>query len=226
MRFSLRALSALAAAALLVGCGTTPPTGVSPSPTPSSATPSSSHSSVAPSSPTPSATTSASSTASTTPAANTIVLQGKGISNGAFGSPEDDVEGILTSKVGKADDSYAGPVCELDSATAYGRQLLYGGVAFLFQSKAKGTKNSARTFSSWVLTLDQQLPKSLKLADGYPVDTTFAKLKDQFPKGKSEVIALGDSVIHIYTTPSGIWYRGDDANTPTVVGAGPMGTCE
>jgi len=154
------------------------------------------------------------------------VLQGKGISGAPFGTPETDVVALLTSKSGKPDESYSGPVCEVDSATPYGRQLLYGGAAFLFQSKANGSAKSPRRFTSWVLNLDQPLQPSMKLADGYPVDTTFAKLRATFPSGKMTKITLGESAVYVFKTPAGIWYRGDDKKAPTDVGAGPMGTCE
>ncbi len=134
--------------------------------------------------------------------------------------------GQLTAKAGKPDDSYTGPVCELNDATPYGRQLLYGGVAFLFQSKAKGTAKSPRTFTSWVLNIEQPLQPTMKLADGYPAETTFAKLKAAFPAGKLTRIALGESAVYVFRTPAGIWYRGDDNKTPTDVGSGAMGTCE
>ena len=129
-------------------------------------------------------------------------------------------------KAGKPDDSYTGKVCELDDATPYGRQLLYGGAALLFQSKAKGTQSSPRTLTSWVVNLDQPLRSAMKLEAGYPTETTFAKLKTTFPKGKLSKMALGESAVWIFTTPSGLWYRGDDNKTPTDVGAGSMGTCE
>lgn len=154
------------------------------------------------------------------------MLQPKGIDKAAFGTAEDDVAGLLTAKSGKPDDTYSGPVCELNDATPYGRQLLYGGAVFLFQSKAKGNSKSPRTFTSWVLNLDQPLKASMQLADGYPVDTTFAKLKSAFPTGTLSKLALGQSSVYIFRTPAGIWYRGDDSKTPTDVGAGTMGTCE
>ena len=133
---------------------------------------------------------------------------------------------LLTARSGKPDESASGKVCELDDATPYGRQLSYGSAVFLFQSKAKGTKSSPRTFSSWVVNLDQPLKASMRLADGYPGATTFAKLATSFPKGKLTKIALGESVVYVFRTPSGIWYRGDDRKTPNAVGAGAMGTCE
>ena len=155
-----------------------------------------------------------------------LVLQPKGVDQFAFGTAEATVTAALNAKAGKADESYSGKVCEVDGDTPYGRQLLYGAGVFLFQSKARGTKNSPRTFTSWVVNLDQPLGSTLRLADGYPVDTTFAKLKTAFPKGKLRAITLGESSVWVFTTPSGLWYRGDDNKTPTDVGAGAMGTCE
>lgn len=229
MALSLRALGAIGAVALLTACGTTPPvTGtaspsVAASPTTTSAQPPSAG---APVTSPGSASPSGSPSASPSPAAAALVLQPKGIDTLTFGTGEATVTSALSAKVGKADDSYSGKVCELDDATPYGRQLLYGSTAFLFQSKARGTKASPRTFTSWVVNLDQPLSPAMRLADGYPLDTTFAKLKSAFPKGKLSRIALGESSVWVFTTPSGLWYRGDDAKTPTDVGAGPMGTCE
>lgn len=226
MAISLRALGAAGAAVVLTACATTPPPAVSASPSTGAAS----------DSPAPSASGSAPSaspsvspgtpSASPPPASTTIVLQAKGLDKANFGTAEKDVTTLLTARSGKPDDSYSGPVCELDSATPYGRQLVYGGAVFLFQSKAKGKANSPRTFTSWVINLEQPLKSSMKLADGYPANTTFAKLKSAFPKGKLSRIALGEAAVYVFRTPSGIWYRGDDDKTPTDVGAGAMGTCE
>lgn len=226
MAISLRALGAAGAAVVLTACATTPPPAVSASPSTGAAS----------DSPAPSASGSAPSaspsvspgtpSASPPPASTTIVLQAKGLDKANFGTAEKDVTTLLTARSGKPDDSYSGPVCELDSATPYGRQLVYGGAVFLFQSKAKGKANSPRTFTSWVINLEQPLKSSMKLADGYPANTTFAKLKSAFPKGKLSRIALGEAAVYVFRTPSGIWYRGDDNTTPTDVGAGTMGTCE
>ncbi len=144
----------------------------------------------------------------------------------AFGTAEGTVAALLNGKVGKPDGSYSGPICEVSNASPYGRQLNYGGAVFMFQSKAKGTSSSPRTFSSWVISLGEKMKGSIKLADGYPTDTTFAKLKSAFPSGKLTKIALGESAVYVFRTPSGIWYRGDDNKRPTDLGSGPMGTCE
>lgn len=223
---SLRALSAAGAVLILAACGTNPPPVISVSPSTGSTSASASASSSASPSGTDTATPSTDASPTAPPSANALVLQPKGIDNENFGSPEDDVEALLTAKSGKPDDSYSGPVCELNDATPYGRQLLYGGAAFLFQSKANGNRNSARTFTSWVVNLEQPLKPSMRLAEGYPVDTTFAKLKAEFPRGKLTRIALGEAAVYVFRTPAGIWYRGDDNKTPTDIGAGSMGTCE
>lgn len=228
MAMTSRALSALGVALLLSGCATVPPTATSTSPSavmsPTAASPSAESASPSPSdtdSPSPSAGT------STSPAAPAVlVLRPTGIDSLKFGAAEKDVVAVVDAKAGKPDDSYTGKVCELDDATPYGRQLLYGGAALLFQSKAKGTQSSPRTLTSWVVNLDQPLRSAMKLEAGYPTETTFAKLKTTFPKGKLSKIALGESAVWIFTTPSGLWYRGDDNKTPTDVGAGSMGTCE
>ena len=118
-------------------------------------------------------------------------------------------------------------MCELNDATPYGRQLVYGGAAFLFQSKRNGNRNSARTFTSWVVNMEQPLKPSMRLAEGYPVDTTFAKLKREFPRGQADQRrARRGSRIRVPDAFAGIWYRGDDNKTPTDIGAGSMGTCE
>lgn len=223
----LRAACATAAVVVLTGCGTTPPVGLSPTPTPSasvsdaSSTPSPSSSAMSNS---PSATPTSS--PSQSQAADGIVLAGKGIDTLPFGTAEDDVEAVLTAKVGKPDDTSSGPVCELNDATPYGRQLIYGGAVLQFESKPKGTKNSSRTFTAWVLELAQPLKPAMKLAAGYPADTTFAELKAKFPKGKLSTINLGDSQIYVFRTPGGIWYQGDDKKKPNVIGAGKIGVCE
>ena len=230
MALTFRALSAACAVLVLAGCATTPPPAVTVSPTASSTVSSSPPASATSASATPSTSgstsASPSATPTTTPASKAIVLQGKGIDSSAFGTAESAVTAVLTAKSGKPDDSFSGKVCELDGATPYGRQLVYGGAVFLFQSKAKGTKNSPRTFTSWVVNLDQPLNSSMRLAPGYPSKTSFAKLKAAFPAGKLTKLALGESAVWVFRTPSGIWYRGDDSKTPTDVGAGAMGTCE
>ena len=229
MATTIRAMSALGVALLLSACATVPPaaTGTSPSAGASSITPSVS---AEPSSPaataSPSTSPSTSASASTPPAPAVLVLRPTGVDSLTFGAAEKDVVALVNGKAGKPDDSYSGKVCELDGATPYGRQLLYGGTALLFQSKAKGTKVSPRTFTSWVVSLDQPMRSVMKLEDGYPTKTTFAKLKLTFPKGKITKLSLGESVVWVFTTPSGIWYRGDDSKTPSDVGAGSMGTCE
>lgn len=228
MAISLRALSGAGAVLLLTACGTTPPPASGP-PSTLSATP------TAFETPSPSATASspgrsptASATASTTatPADKALALRPKGMDGAGFGTAEATVAALLSAKAGKPDDSYSGRVCELDSATPYGRQLTYGGAVFVFQSKAKGTKSSPRAFTSWVVNLGEKMKAPITLADGYPTSTTFAKLKSAFPAGKLTKIALGESVVYVFRTPSGIWYRGDDNKRPTDVGAGTMGNCE
>lgn len=240
MAISLRALGAAGVLLVLSACATTPPPAVSVTPTVESPAPTASASpepSVTESptgsmAPTGSATTSATTTSTTsaTPSPTAtddgLVLRPKGLGGMNFGRAEGDVTALLTAKAGQPDDSYSGKVCELDSDTPYGRQLAYGGAAFLFQSKAKGNANSKRTFTSWVLNLGQPLPSALRVADGFPVDASFSKLKSAFPKGKLSKIALGESAVYVFRTPAGIWYRGDDSKTPTDMGSGPMGTCE
>lgn len=228
MAFSLRALGGLTVVLLLSACAATPPPAVSVSPSAAvpAESPSATESASASGSPSAASPSASPSTSTSTPATEAVVLQAKGISGAAFGTPEGEVTALLEKSSGKPDDTYSGPVCELDSATAYGHQLLYGGVAFLFQSKAKGTAKSPRAFTSWVLNLEQPLKPSMQLAPGYPVDTTFAKLRTTFPKGKLAKVSLGESAVYIFKTPAGIWYRGDDKRIPTDMGAGPMGTCE
>ncbi len=155
MAISLRALGAAGAAVVLTACATTPPPAVSASPSTGAASdsPAPSASGSAPSA-SPSAPPSGTPSVSLPPASTTIVLQAKGLDKANFGTAEKDVTTLLTARSGKPDDSYSGPVCELDSATPYGRQLVYGGAVFLFQSKAKGKANSPRTFTSWVEEVD------------------------------------------------------------------------
>ena len=227
MAITLRALCAVGAALALTACATTPPSAVTASPSapgPSAGDSASPSPSVPATSSSPSASTSG--TPSATPASTAIVLQAKGIGSAAFGNSEAKVEAALKAAAGKPDETYSGKVCELDSATPYGRQVMYGGAVFQFQSKANGKRTSPRTFTSWVINIEEPLKKSMKLADGYPVKTSFAKLKTAFPKGKLSRVTLGESVVHVFRTPSGIWYRGDDSTTPNDIGAGPMGTCE
>lgn len=227
MANSLRALSVAGAALVLTACATTPPPAASGSPSAGETSPAVSASpSPSESASSPSATASPSPVSTPTASSTTLTLRAKGVTGADFGTAEAAVATLLTARAGKPDDSYTGPVCELNDATPYGRQLVYGGAVFLFQSKAKGKKNSPRTFTSWVINLEQSLKPSMKLADGYPADTTFAKLKTAFPKGKLSRIALGEAAVYVFRTPSGIWYRGDDNKRPTDVGSGAMGTCE
>ncbi|MFT4215975.1 MAG: hypothetical protein QM619_02160 [Micropruina sp.] len=216
MVISLRALGAAGAALALTGCASMASPGGSSSPSVGSVRPSAS--------PAPSHTSAPPSDA---PGASTaVVLEAGGLSGADFGSAESRVEALLTANAGQPDDTYAGRVCDFDDASPYGRQLSYGGAAFLFQSKAKGTATSPRTFTSWVINLDQKLQPTMKLADGYPAEVTFATLKTAFPKGKMTTITLGESMVHVFRTPSGIWYRGDDDKRPSDVGSGAMGACE
>lgn len=227
MAISLRALGAVGAAVVLTACATTPPPAVSASPSTGAASdsPAPSASGSAPSA-SPSVSLPATPSVSVPPASTTLVLQAKGLDKANFGTAESKVEALLTARSGKPDETYSGQVCELDSVTPYGRQLVYGGAVFMFQSKAKGKSNSPRTFTSWVINLEQPLKPSMKLTGGYPVDTTFAKLKSAFPKGKLSRVAFGEAAVYVFRTPSGIWYRGDDNKTPTDIGAGAMGTCD
>lgn len=237
MAATLRALSAAGVLLVLSACATAPPPAVSVVPT--AATPATTASASAESTgtasgtgsaaPTTSATASASATSSApspTAGATGLVLRPKGLSDMDFGRSEDAVSALLTAQLGKPDDSYTGPVCEVDSDTAYGRQLAYGGAALLFQSKAGGNADSKRTFTSWVINLGQPLPSALRVADGFPVDTSFSALQSSFPKGKLSRVTLGEAAVYVFRTPAGIWYRGDDKKTPTDMGSGPMGTCE
>lgn len=219
MAFLLRALSVAGAALVLTACATTPPPAVTVAP---SAGPVSTDAAT----PTPSGSASPVPSTDASVPADSVVLGPKGVSGADFGAAEAQVAALLTDKAGKADESYTGPVCELDDATPYGRQLQYGQTVFLFQSKAKGSKASPRTFTGWSSDLDAPLNKSLKLADGYPANPSFAALKTAFPAGKQSTIHLGDSSVHVFRTPEGIWYRGYTKKAPDAVGAGPMGTCE
>lgn len=219
MAFLLRALSVAGTACVLTACATTPPPAVSVAP---STAPAGTDTAT----PTPSGSGSSSPSGAASVPADSLVLGPKGVSGADFGAAEAQVAALLTGKAGKADESYTGPVCELNDATPYGRQLQYGPTVFLFQSKAKGTKNSPRTFTGWVSDLDAPLNKSVKLADGYPANPSFAALKTAFPAGKQSTIHLGDSSVYVFRTPEGIWYRGDNKKAPDAVGAGPMGTCE
>lgn len=219
-------ISALGVVLLLAACATTPPATTTPSGT-ASANPSvGSAPASTPAGAQPTADPSGTASGSASPSATGIELGGKGITGSPFGTDEDDVEAVLTAHAGKADESYSGPVCELDSATPYGRQLAYGAAVFLFESKPRGKDSSPRTFTSWVVNIGEPLAVALRLTAGYPADPTFAQLKRTFPDGKLQRIALGESAVYVFRTPSGIWYRGDDNKTPTDIGAGAMGTCE
>ena len=219
MALTLRALGAACAVVALTACATTPPVA------PATATATPSLGADPGGTPSPGATSPAA-TLTTTPATAGLVLQAAGLDRARFGTAEGAVTALLTAAAGKPDESFSGRVCELDSGSAYGRQLVYGGAVFGFQSKAKGTKDAARTFTSWVINLEQPLKPGLAVAPGYPVDPTFAELRTAYPKGKMSRVALGESTVHVFTTPSGIWYRGDDNRTPNDMGAGPMGSCE
>lgn len=229
MAISLRALGVVGGVLLLTACGSTPPPAATVAPPSASPTPSATSSpspSASVSSPVPTQTASSATSAPATPVSKALVLRPKGLDGAAFGTAEGTVAALLNGKAGKPDGSYSGPICEMSNASPYGRQLTYGGAVFMFQSKAKGTSASPRTFTSWVISLGEKMKSSMKLADGYPTNTTFAKLKSAFPAGKLAKVALGESVVYVFRTPSGIWYRGDDNKRPTDLGSGPMGTCE
>ncbi|QLQ14413.1 MAG: hypothetical protein HZY73_00110 [Micropruina sp.] len=160
------------------------------------------------------------------PAAESIVLGAKAVGTNKFGTAEATVEAYLTARLGKADDSHLGKVCELDTGTPYGRQLGYSSVYLFFESAPKGTKTSPRKLSGWLAQTDAPLPDGFMLDESLPLKTTYADLKKAFPGSKLDEIPLGESAFYVFTTPSGIWYRGEDDTTPDQVGAGPMRTCE
>lgn len=211
---------ALLGLAVLAGCAVTPPTGVATGPSSSAPVTSAAV-------PTVSATPTVSPTVSATPtAAEGIVLAGDRIGTKTLGTAEAAVEGYLTSILGKPDDSYSGKVCELNSDTPYGRQVGYGSVFVQFQSAPGKGSSAPRKLSGWVMTLGDAPPAPLRLPDGYPATPSYAELKTTFPKGKLTTIALGETSFWIFTTPSGLWYRGDDSEAPMQAGAGPQEACD
>ena len=162
----------------------------------------------------------------TTPVAQPLLLHAKGVGQYAFGTAEATVEALLTARLGKPTDSYAGPVCELDDATAYGRQLGYGSVFLLFESAPKGTKSSARKLTGWLASTSEKPKAPLALAPELPATPTYDDLKAAFPTGTLEEIELGEGSFWVFTTPSGVWYRGEDNVAPDQIGAGPQQACE
>ncbi len=165
-------------------------------------------------------------TSTSAPAASLITLGANGVGSNKFGTPEATVEGFLNAHLGKPDDSVVGVVCEFDSASPYARQLSYGGVHLSFQSKAKGTTKSPRTLTGWLVQLEEPMV-GFTLASPLPLKTTYTDLKTAFPKGTLDELQLGEgSSFWVFTTPDGVWYRGEDEDAPSEVGAGPQSACE
>lgn len=217
----MRALSltTLACAVALAGCSLTPP---SPSPTPS----------IAPgTAQATSASTGASPTGdpSTDPSESqgplSVLLTPTNVGDFALGSSESEVEAHLTATLGKPDDTYSGKVCELNSDTPWGRQLKYGGVWVAFQSAAKKGADAPRKLTGWIASITD-LTDAFVVSAPYPTATTYADLKTAFPAGKLEKFALGEADFYTFTTPSGLWYRGEDPKTPTDMGIGAQEFCE
>ncbi|MBK8460620.1 MAG: hypothetical protein WAS07_08835 [Micropruina sp.] len=210
-------LATLAVTLLITGCATTPPSEVtSVTPTPS----------VSP-------TLIAIPTVSVTPSATVtptqelrVLLTGKGVGSHRFGAAEDDVEGTLTAALGQPDDIFQGVACELDSDSPYGRQLAYGSTYLVFESAPRKGKQAPRKLTLWSSKLDAPLISPLAYDPELPAEPTFAQLTSLYPKGKLTEIELGGPSIWRFTTPSGVWYRGESKTAPDTIGAGTERPCE
>lgn len=210
----------LAAGLVTAGCGTVQPSASWLPVTPA----------LSPASPsgTPGATDSPSSSASPTASATSetaVVLAGTGLAGMPFGTAEEEVEVVLADRLGKADDTYEGVLCELDSNSPWARTLTFDGLWVQFQ--ADGTTESApRTLEAWGFILDKPFKEPLVMADGVPVNLTFAQLRAKYPDGTLERIPLGDDEARIFTLPNGIRFVGSASGRPDMVSAGEMGFCE
>jgi hypothetical protein len=216
---TFRRLASLAVTLLVVGCATTSPVQLSSVPSTPAGTPTPSATATPTGAATPSATPSK-------PAEMRLLLTGKGVGRHRFGAAEADVEGTLTAALGQPDDTFQGVACELDSNSPYGRQLAYGSTYVIFESAPRKGAKAPRTLSLWSSDLTTPLVSPLAYDPSLPARPTFTQLKTLYPKGKLVEIELGDSSIWRFTTPSGVWYRGESATAPDTIGAGSERPCE
>lgn len=219
------------AACLVTGCAVTPPVALTPLASTTAAAPGTSP--VATPDETPSTTPSVSAPAQPTrtpsaspPATRSVVLSATGIGAYRIGTPEATVLGFLSARLGKPDDSFSGPVCELDPNTPYGRQVGYGAAFLIFESAPKKGSNAPRKLAGWIVQTEEPLKAPLALAAGLPQAPTYAELSQQFPGGKLEELPIGAESFWLFTTPSGVWYRGEDKSAPDQIGAGQQRACE
>jgi hypothetical protein len=241
MRIGCKAVAALAAALLLASCGVTPPGATSsetlpglatPSPAASSATPPASETPPATPSPTASETPVASATPTATPTAtpaaspsknpNAIVLSGTGIGKYKFGAAEKDVQRYLETALGKPDDAFLGPWCEIADDSEYSYSPYWEGFSVIYVAK-DSSPDSPRTLAEWSFSLENGLPGELALPDDFPVGMSFAELKKKYPKAKIEDTGLGDDS-YLMTLPNKLVLLG--YGTPDTVQAGRFFLCD
>lgn len=196
----------------LTGCGITPPTPTVARPTESA--------------PTASATVSATATeptpTTTTPSSAPVLLAGTGIAGHAFGAAESTVLSTLNDRLGGAEDSHQGVLCELDPGGPWSQTVNYGELSVLFVAKSK-SKTAPRSLTAWTLRLDKPLSPAVAVADNVPLDLSFKQLKAKYPAAKLEDTGLGDGS-QILTLPNKLRFLG--VGTPDLVQAGALLFCE
>lgn len=199
---------------VLTGCGVTPPTPTVALPSPTAPTASATA--------TASGTTTEPSPSATTPQAAPVVLAGTGIAGLAFGAAEATVLTTLNARVGSAEDSHQGVLCELDSGSPWSQTVNYGGLSVLFVAKSK-SKTAPRSLKAWSLRLGKPVNPTLAIADNVPLDLSFKQLKAKYPAAKLEDTGLGDDS-QILTLPNKLRFLG--IGTPDLVQAGALLFCE
>lgn len=216
-----RLLAAVAVAGLLLaGCATVPPS-PSASVSPPPATPTAAATSATPN--TPSMATPA--TPAATPSAETtLVLAGNGLGGQKFGAPEETVEAIVRQRLGEPDEVTEAQACELDTGSPWSRTLSYDGLWVQFLATST-SKSAPRTLQAWGFMLAREFAPPLEMADGVPLNLTFAQLKAKYPKGKLTSEPLGEEPVKIFTLPSKVRFVGYERR-PDMVSAGVITFCE
>ncbi len=168
------------------------------------------------------ATPSASPTPSPAPSAVKLVLSGTGMGGLPFGTSQARVTKVIQAALGKPTDKTQGKTCELDAASPWGETLVYGNLWVQFTA-ADDKKTSPRTLTAWGYELTKPLPGSMEIADGVPLNLTFAQLKAKYPTSTEIELGLGDGT-RALELPNKLGFIGIDK--PEVIGAGEIALCE
>lgn len=152
-----------------------------------------------------------------------LELRGDGVGSYAFGAAQEDVTAALEAELGQPDDTFQGPVCDLDTGSPWMEGLQWGKLWIRFTAKT-ASKKAPRTLTSWGMSLPNELPGDLQLQDGVPVDLSFAELKAQYSEGKLQTVAPFNEDVVLFTLPSGIEFSG--RKKPESVNSGELQSCE